>query len=356
MSFDLRVLRQKSNEAFAQSDYVSTLNALEKMVELAGPHAELVNNLAVVHYKLGNVQVAIQHFREALALQGESQHLVANNLLDILEEQTTLIERLRQPSLNQGPPAMASPAIVLEPVKPYCPVCKKPNVHFLPIPEFFRDNAIRHGFKHYGRGEMTAHDTYSCSHCGASDRERLYVFWLEQEIAAGRLQEGQRLIHFAPEAVMSRLIKGSQFFDYSTADLMMGGVDYKVDLMDMPFEDAKFDFFICSHVLEHVADDGKAIRELHRITRPGGKGILMAPIIVGLDQTQEDPSVVDEAERWRLYGQNDHVRLYAHDDYVRKIEDGGFYVDQFGVDYFGVDIFKALGLKCSSVLYIASKK
>ena len=71
---------------------------------------------------------------------------------------------------------------------------------------------------------------------------------------------------------------------YHTADLMMNGCDFKVDMMYMPFEDENYDFFICSHVLEHVESDDKAISELYRITKKGGCGILMAPIIVDLEK------------------------------------------------------------------------
>lgn len=135
----------------------------------------------------------------------------------------------------------------------------------------------------------------------------------------------------------------------------MDDVDYKVDMMNMPFEDESFDFFICSHVLEHVESDDQAIKELYRITKQGGRGILMAPIAVGLEKTIEDPSVIDEVGRWRLFGQNDHVRLYAHDDYVNKIRSHGFRVEELGEKYFGEKVFRSLGLKSTSILYVVSK-
>lgn len=174
-------------------------------------------------------------------------------------------------------------------------------------------------------------------------------------MAAGRLLKKSRMIHFAPEPGLSRALRSSGFFDYCTADLSMAGVDHHVDLMALPFLDETFDFFICSHVLEHVPDDGLAVRELHRILRSGGCGILMAPVVVGLEQTLEDPCVTDEAERWRLFGQNDHLRLYAHDDYVRKMQSNGFLVEQIGIDHFGVEVFKSLGIKETSILYIVHK-
>jgi len=42
----------------------------------------------------------------------------------------------------------------------------------------------------------------------------------------------------------------------------------------IPAEDASFDLVLCIQVLEHVDDPAQAIRELHRVTRPGGRVLL----------------------------------------------------------------------------------
>jgi len=42
----------------------------------------------------------------------------------------------------------------------------------------------------------------------------------------------------------------------------------------IPAEDASFDLVTCIQVLEHVDDPAQAIRELHRVTRPGGRVLL----------------------------------------------------------------------------------
>lgn len=251
---------------------------------------------------------------------------------------------------------------VRQPIQPlpiqqplWCPVCGSQPASFTPLPEFYLDNARRHGFAHFGKGEMISLETYTCAHCGASDRERIYALWIDQQIEKKLFSTGTRAIHFAPEAALSKKLKDLGFFDYKTADLLMDDVDYKVDMMKMPFDDEIFDFFICSHVLEHVESDDQAIKELYRITKPGGRGILMAPIIIGLENTIEDPSVKDEAGRWRLFGQNDHVRLYAHDDYVNKIRSYGFRVEELGKSYFGEEVFRSLGLTRTSILYVVSK-
>ncbi|MDA8095555.1 MAG: class I SAM-dependent methyltransferase [Betaproteobacteria bacterium] len=226
---------------------------------------------------------------------------------------------------------------------------------FAPLPAFYEKNARRYGHAHHGKWEMTPIETYTCTNCGASDRERLYALWMDQEIEKGRFSPGMSAIHFAPEAPLSRKLSRFGLFDYKTADLWMRGVDFKADMMDLPFEDQRFDFFVCSHVLEHVPNDDQAIKELYRITRCGGCGILMAPIVVGLAKTVENPGATNEADRWRLYGQNDHVRLYAHNDYTNKIRSHGFHLEELGVQHFGEEAFHRLGLKRTSILYVVSK-
>lgn len=237
----------------------------------------------------------------------------------------------------------------------WCPVCGNKPASFLPLPELYYENAQRYGYVNFGKGEMTSLNTYSCNTCGASDRERLYALWIDGQIEQKKFPMNARAIHFAPETALAKHLHKKHFFDYKTADLMMDTVDYKIDIMDMPFDDESFDFFICSHVLEHVDSDDQAIQELYRIAKHGSCGILMAPIIVGLENTVEDPNVKDDAGRWRLYGQNDHVRLYAHDDYVHKIRSHGFHVEELGERFFGETVFQALGLKRTSILYVVRK-
>ncbi len=236
-----------------------------------------------------------------------------------------------------------------------CSVCGQNRATFMPLSDYYPDHAARYGFVHFGKSEMTSLQTYSCSNCGASDRERLYAFWLDRQIESGIVRKGSRFIHFAPESALSKKIRAMGLFDYKTSDLEMDGVDFRENIMSMSFEDESFEFFICSHILEHVESDDRAIQELYRITQKGGLGILMAPIIVGLEKTVEDTSVISEGGRWMMFGQNDHIRLYAHNDYVNKIRKHGFSVSQLGIEHFGAEVFKMLGLKDTSILYIVEK-
>ena len=45
----------------------------------------------------------------------------------------------------------------------------------------------------------------------------------------------------------------------------------------LPYDDGAFDVVFSHEVLEHVADDGQSVRELIRVTRPGGRIVIFVP-------------------------------------------------------------------------------
>jgi ubiquinone/menaquinone biosynthesis C-methylase UbiE len=58
----------------------------------------------------------------------------------------------------------------------------------------------------------------------------------------------------------------------------LDGISYEVaDAERLPFPDASFDVTCCLEVIEHVSDTGAVMRELVRITRPGGHVVLTCP-------------------------------------------------------------------------------
>ena len=139
--------------------------------------------------------------------------------------------------------------------------------------------------------------------------------------------------------------------DYSAAKAMV-----QIDIQHMPvFKDNSFDFFICSHVLEHVPDDKMALQELYRVLKPGGTGILMVPINLAAQYIDEDPGVVNVAERWKRFGQHDHVREYSRSGFIERVNEAGFVVHEFGSQSFGRIVFFRYGLHSHSVLYVVQK-
>ncbi len=96
--------------------------------------------------------------------------------------------------------------------------------------------------------------------------------------------------------------------------------------MDIPFDDKTFDVVFCNHVMEHVDDDIKAMKELYRVLKPGGWGIIQSPINIKREKTYEDKSITDPREREKHFGQNDHQREYGL-DYPQRLESAGFKVE-----------------------------
>jgi SAM-dependent methyltransferase len=110
--------------------------------------------------------------------------------------------------------------------------------------------------------------------------------------------------------------------DYLSVDLDSPYAMKHCDITAIPEPAARFDVVICNHVLEHIPHDRKAMRELRRVLRPGGLAILQHPIHNRPD-TYEDASVVDPAARLRVFGQEDHVRIYGW-DMLERLREAGF--------------------------------
>jgi SAM-dependent methyltransferase len=129
----------------------------------------------------------------------------------------------------------------------------------------------------------------------------------------------------------------------------------KINIADIPLPDDQFDCVICYHVLEHIPDDQKAMRELFRVLKPGGWAILQSPIDFNHDKTFEDPSIVSPDERERFFGQNDHVRIYGR-DYKDRLEKAGFVVkvDDY-VQQLGDSAIKKYGLMRDEKIHFCSK-
>lgn len=236
----------------------------------------------------------------------------------------------------------------------YCIGCGKYWKKFKPFPKEWTDILVNDGWKYaLDDAETLNQENYSCYGCGMTDRDRLYAIYLSKSI---KQRGAVSIVEFAPTKALSDFLKSFENVTHRTSDLFMEGVDDKLDIQDLcKYEDESFDIFICSHILEHVDDDIKAMRELFRITKKGGLGIAMVPILEGFETTHEDPSIKDEKLRVKYFGQLDHVRQYAKNDFIARLEDVGFDVKLLDVSYFGQEVFEKNGISPKSVLYIVNK-
>lgn len=164
----------------------------------------------------------------------------------------------------------------------------------------------------------------TCPRCGALERHRL--LWLYLAERTPLFTERARLLYIAPEAQLQSRLRGLPHLSYLSGDLDSRLAMVRMDLLALPCRDRSFDAVICSHVLEHVADAHRALAEIHRVLVPGGWAIVQSPIDASRATTFEDPSVTSPAERERVFGQRDHVRIFGR-DYAAWLARAGFTVE-----------------------------
>jgi SAM-dependent methyltransferase len=195
----------------------------------------------------------------------------------------------------------------------FCPVCETPLRHFFPAGATPRANA-------------------RCPICGSLERHRMIYLYFKNETNLFS-NERKTMLHVAPEECFIERIGKINAINYVTADLT-APAKVQMDITDIQLDDNSFDVIYCSHVLEHIVDDCKAMRELHRVLKPNGWAVLQVPIKA--EKTFEDPTIAAQDEREKYFGQKDHVRVYGL-DYKERLEKAGFivqivpYLDSFPI-------------------------
>ncbi len=205
-------------------------------------------------------------------------------------------------------------------------------------------------FLSYG---VKARENALCPRCESLERHRL--LWLYLKNKTNFFTDNLRVLHFAPEYFFQKTFKSMPNLDYISADLTSPFAMVKMDITNIVYEDNSFDVILCCHVLEHIIDDNRALMELFRVLKPGGWAILQAPIDLKRDKTFEDTNIVIPKDRERIFGQEDHVRIYGR-DYKDRLEKAGFTVkvDAYGREL-GDDMIKKYGLMKDEDIYFCTK-
>ena len=195
-----------------------------------------------------------------------------------------------------------------------CPICGAERRKFLP----------------YGYSKVR--EDALCPTCLSLERHRLlWRYLMDKQI--DRIKELPTILHIAPEVCMMKQFKkiySSKPQNYITADLESPLADMHFDVQQIPIADNSVDIIICNHILEHVESDHKALCEMYRIMRPGGVGIMLAPIDYSREVTYEDDTITDPKQRAEIFGQYDHRRIYGK-DYLNRLSAAGFEAEE--IDY-----------------------
>jgi SAM-dependent methyltransferase len=162
-----------------------------------------------------------------------------------------------------------------------------------------------------------------CPACGCLERHRL--LWLYLKNKTNFFRDNLNVLDIAPVPFLQLKFKFFRNLNYTSADISSSVAMLKIDVTNIPLEDNQFDSIICYHVLEHISDDRKAMKELFRVLKSGGWAIVQSPIDINRKKTFEDPSVMTPEEREHIFKKKDHVRIYGR-DYKERLEAAGFKV------------------------------
>lgn len=204
-------------------------------------------------------------------------------------------------------PVMKLIALFYRGKKVECPVCGKSFSKFLP----------------YGYHDVRSN--VLCPACFSLERHRLV--WLFLQNRTKFFKDNLSVLHIAPEQCFYKKFRQLKNIRYTTADMESPLADVKLDVQNMPFNECEFDLVICNHVLEHVENDVKAMKEILRVLKTGGMAIMLVPVIFDMDKTYEDPLITSPEDRLKHFLQKDHHRIYGT-DYPDRVKNAGFVISQ----------------------------
>lgn len=220
-------------------------------------------------------------------------------------------------------------------MKRYCPICETSAEEFKPYGVAMRKDAM-------------------CPTCRSVERDRLVWLYLTKQTTILN-NTNITMLHIAPEQIFQKIFKNLLKDNYISADLYDKNAMVKMDITNIEFGDNSFDALYCSHVLEHIVDDRKAMRELNRILKKDGWAILNVPIVNKDKPTFEDFSIVDPIERTKVFGQADHVRNYGI-DYKDRLEESNFKVNViYPDDFLSPEEREKMGIGDCGEIYFCTK-
>ena len=191
----------------------------------------------------------------------------------------------------------------------YCPCCERSSSKFLDKGNglVVRKNAV-------------------CPNCGSLERSRLLKLYLENETKI--FENNPKILHFAPEESLKNLLKLNP--NYVDVDINPNLASIEMDITEITFPNDHFDLIICSHVLGHIPDEKKALKELYRVLKSGGDLFILSLMDPHSAKTLEDRTIKTTKEKLNAYGESDLERLYGT-DFLERIKTDDVEIER--IDY-----------------------
>ena len=116
-----------------------------------------------------------------------------------------------------------------------------------------------------------------CPICRSFERQRFIWEYISLNINDFN---NKTILHVAPEINLQNKLKflASKYIGIDISPNRFGSDIKKMDLTNLFLNDNSIDIVICSHVLEHIPDDKKAIQEIYRVLKINGFCIICVPM------------------------------------------------------------------------------
>jgi 2-polyprenyl-3-methyl-5-hydroxy-6-metoxy-1,4-benzoquinol methylase len=125
---------------------------------------------------------------------------------------------------------------------------------------------------------------------------------------------------------------GIEISEYAAEKAREHGTIHHGDLRSAGYADRSFDVVTLYHVIEHMEDPERELREIKRVIRPGGW------IVVGTPNF-DSACARRFGEKFRMLHDATHISLFGAESLRRLLEDNGFAVEQEDYPYFETRYF-----------------
>ena len=178
-------------------------------------------------------------------------------------------------------------------------------------------------------GERAAHYTTSATHKDPRVLARLVELaqpqpdWIGLDVATGA---GHTAFALAPHVskIIATDLTPEMLAEARKLQAANGlaNVDFRIaDVHQLPFEAGAFDLVTSRRAPHHFADIGKALREMRRVMKRGGR------LVIDDRSVPEDDFVDAVMNELDWYHDPSHVRQYRPSEWQRMLADAGFTVE-----------------------------